>query len=214
MGGNLLSHFGLTPKRIPQEDYDLLIERLTAVVLLKSGARRVRALRCFSEKKSHGDLDLLIEIFPGENDWMAFCRNLTTVEPIQNGHTISFEVWGYQIDFNFAAPEIYECAYNYYNFESGMLIGVLANNLGCKYGHDGLYLRVPLSNLAEGMSENEFKEILVTTDTAKIFELFDLDYKAFQIGFNTLEELFAWFCQSKLFIKKLWLNLDSEWLEK
>ena len=214
MGGNLLSTFNLPLKRIPQEDYELLIQKLSFAVGLKSGNRRVRPLLCFTDKKTHGDLDLLIEQFPGENDWMEFCENLAGCKPHKNGHTISFPMWGYQIDFNFAAPEIYESAYNYYAYESGMLIGVLANNLGCKYGHDGLHLKLPLSELNPEWPANEFREILLTRDTKEIFGLFGLDYVRFQQGFVNQIEFFDWFCKSKYFVKSLWVDLDPLLLEK
>lgn len=226
MGGHLLHHWGLPEKRV---DITSFREILTIVVsgLAKElpSETRIAPLLFFRDKEDFGDLDILVEIPPStitpspnpwkgkkSMDWNLLIKETFGYEPFHNGMAYSFPCKDFQVDLILVAPEIYDCAYTYYAYESGNIMGRVARVLEFKYGHRGLYLQVPLHDLDPELPEDQYREILVTRDPEAIFSTLGFSHKEFQYGFQNFQEMAQWVAQSKYFDPEIFSleNLDHQ----
>ncbi len=220
MGGNLLATFGLPPKRIMPAEYDLLCSRIINVIKDKWPERRVAIPRSLTAKESHGDVDCLLEVGPHERiDWNDYFSNC----PLNNNYKchcnggvysipIKIESGFVQCDFIIMGSENFDSCYNYYSYENGLLVGVLANKVGFRYGHNGLKIKIPLSEFDENLPKHDHKEILITKDIKVIFEILGFNYADFERGFDTQEQLFDWVTGSRYFNSEYFKleNLNSQ----
>jgi len=201
MGGNLLKKWALPDKRLPNNLYHELGERLSSAVAEYAPDRKFRPLRHFAAKQDHGDFDGLLETKSGDSyNWIEFLGKLAGFKPHKNGATISVPIDGFQCDFNLAPSSSYECSYNYHSWETGMLLGVTARRSGLQYASAGLFLMLPLSYFDDNLPDHEFKNILITTDTEVIFNILGFDYERFAKGFDSREDMYEWVAQSRYFI--------------
>lgn len=201
MGGALNSKiWNLPTKRVDKLEYERVIHEITQRVTNFAPYIKFRPLRCFSEKQSHGDVDFLCEVRQATVlDWRGFLKELSGYEPHKNGFTISVPYDGFQCDFNFVSEESYEIAYVYHSWETGMLMGVVANQMGLSYGHRGLYLQVPLSYFNPSYPDHEYREVLISRDWRAIFAELGFNSVRFEKGFANFQEMAAWVADSLYF---------------
>jgi hypothetical protein len=202
MGGKLLvKEFGLPEKRFSREEYSDVCKKIIKTFKAIFPSRKIEDVAFLKGKSSFGDIDMIYERFSNEMiDWMDFFHtNFSEVKPHKNGMVISTVINGGQVDFIGVGSEKFECATNYYAYSCGMMCGVISNKIGCKYGFDGLHLKVPLSDFSPELPDHQFKEILITRNTEEIFNILGFDYAWFNRGFENLIELFDWVVGSTYF---------------
>ncbi len=210
MGGHLLHHFNLPEKRLSRAEFNSVCETVVAKLenhlLFNRGlcGMRVTPLRFFERKESFGDCDIAVEILPGPNvNWNEDLKDLFGYKPYKNGNVYSFPVDGFQVDLMMFPSELYDCALNYYAFETGNFMGRIADKMGLSYGHRGLYLKLPLSYFSIDYPAHEFREILITRDADKIFRILGFNYSWFVDGFNDFDEMSKWVAESRHFDPEL-----------
>jgi hypothetical protein len=209
MGGHLLEKWGLPEKRLSRIEFDTLSKKVLNIFAywLPYGTR-VQEIAFFRSKESFGDFDVIIEIPDKVVDssfwvWLiksAFGKETT---PYHNHNIYSFPVNGFQVDVITHSSEVYETARTYYAYESGNFMGRVANALGMKYGHNGLYLNIPLSYFSPELPDHEFREILITREPRSIFFFLGFDYDRFILGFQDFQEMSQWVADSKFFDPKV-----------
>lgn len=80
--------------------------------------------------------------------------------------------------------------------DMGVMLGHILRPLGFKLNHEGLHLR--LRELDEPIDQNYMAPaavnglVLLSSDSAQIMRFLDLDVEAYNAGFKTLFELYAW----------------------
>lgn len=207
MGGNALKN--VATRRVHREEYFLI--RNAVLVQLKddlnwnSGLRvRCQDIQAYRTKQDFGDLDILVETFPGYSvNYTELITNLfDPYEIVHNSNCYSFDYQGLQVDLILTPTEDYDTSYNYYAWNDlGNLAGRIYKKLGFKYGHRGLsyIFRSPENKF------NAFAEVIVSKDLKAILEFGDLDYDEFKAGFDTVEQMFHWVSRSKYFHKDIYL---------
>lgn len=144
-------------------------------------------------KESYGDVDILVEVLPGENPRAILHRFFKPENIHHNGNTYSFVFEELQCDIIITQPEDYYFHLDFLSWSNfGMLAGVISRSLGMRYTHQGLYYLV-----RDGAQKHG--DLLITKKSKMAFELLGLDYARFKIGFDTDKELFDYIIGSKYF---------------
>ena len=217
MGGRLLSHWDLPEKRISRQEFSQIEKEVVGMLYaVLPPETRIKPLLFFGDKQDFGDMNILVEIPTGtitesphpwrgkkSMDWKLLIETTFGYKPFHNGDVYSFPFDGFQVDLILASPEIYDCAYNYYAYESGNIQGRVARRLGLKYGHKGLYLNIPLNYFSPELPDHHFREILVTRDSEKIFAMLGFSWWDFRQGFFVAEDMFGWVARSSYFDPKI-----------
>lgn len=161
------------------------------------------------EKADHGDVDILVEQYPGH-------RGLSTLEiadileagrHISHGDSLSFAVKlpSEQKDSSvpFAQLDIHKCHLGYLEWEYFIksygdlwqIIGLTIRDLGLTASDRGLHVRIP-----EIETENaKASRLFMTKDPAAAMQFMGLDKAQFEAGFSTEHEMFAWIAHGRLF---------------
>ncbi len=195
MGGNL---FQLGRK--PRAEY-LEIEaevRRCLDALLGDG---YRIPRYYASKADFGDLDVVlssaaVDAVGGVEAFRAAIAGALDIRESKNvGHVYSTVVRGFQVDFFLREGEVFEATYNYLSFNDlGNLIGKIYRRLGLKYGEQGLsYV------FRRAKQDSYVRDLPVSRDWPKILAFIGLDVPAWEAGFDTLEQMFAWVIASPYF---------------
>jgi len=189
MGGNALKTINTV--RLPAEAF-FKLEKWVIDVLKKTGLR-VSAIPAYTDKKTYGDLDVMIEYRHGI-DYMEIVNCFNPTEVFRNGKVISFDVENFQVDLIITRPEFFDFSLGYYSYNDlGNLMGRVAHKLGLKYGHEGLYYTFRENN------ENIIGKILLTQDSRTAFDFLDYDLDRFLDGFKNLNEIFEYVVSTKYF---------------
>lgn len=154
------------------------------------------------DKEDFGDLDIVVK---NPID-IELLKTIFKPERFKsNGPVFSLVYKDFQIDFIKHTGEDYESAKNYYCYNDlGNLIGRLAQRFAMKFGPDGL--RYVYYN-----GSKKLGEFNISKDMNMILEFLDLDFKKFDIGFETRKELFDFIIKSKYFNPYIY---DMEHLNK
>ena len=203
MGGNALN---FQTERKTTEQFNEIFSKIEPI-LIELGITYFLT-KCYRNKPTHGDMDILIK-----ND------NLNKIELIKiineqfkptslspNDKTISFDYDQFQIDFILIDEDSWEFATDWYSFDCyGNCTGKLAHRWGLKYGPNGLIFPF------RGSNETLVKDIVISTDSKKVFEFFGYDYDRFKLGFDEMEEIFDFIISSKYFSHDVYKyeNLNS-----
>lgn len=196
MGGNALKR---KTQRLPLTDYEALKKEVITILL--SLNLTPHSIPHITSKESFGDLDLLLPK-PKLPDLKTKLKvKFGSKEVVKNKDIISFEYNNFQVDLIHVSPEDLDQARVYYSYNDlGMLMGVLAKSIDCKYGHNGLFYEFYSNN-------RRYKHTFpIPASPRAIFKLLDLDYDQFKKGFHTLEDIFKFICSSKLFSHSLFLS--------
>lgn len=154
----------------------------------------------YRDKESFGDLDVVIAWEPGQCDDGNAIRAYieSTFKPTEIFHNSNSNSWSFdykecQVDFIMCPKADFWCYYHYFAYNDlGNFIGVLARNIGLKYGQEGLFYD-------HYFKEKNVGRIIVSKTYPEIFKFLDLDYLMFMRGFNNLEEIFAFITTSKYY---------------
>jgi len=153
-------------------------------------------LKCFHNKETHGDLDLLIKIPSNYNiDWEKYIRDAFKPNEIfHNGGVYSFDYQDFQIDFISIKENSWEISQTYGFYDPlGNIMGKTFHKFDLSYGWDGLFYKF------RNHSGSNSADILLTNDARKIFDFGGYDYERYLLGFDTLEEIFKFCIEGKYF---------------
>lgn len=152
--------------------------------------------KCYRNKPSHGDMDILIK-----NDNLNKDKLLSiiieqfhpqSISP--NDKTISFDYDNFQIDFILIDSDNWEIAKIWYqNDPWANATGKTCHKFQLKFGPSGLIF--PHRGINNTLNEN----ILISKDAVKIFKFLGYDYERFIQGFDEIEEIFDFIISSKYF---------------
>lgn len=201
MGGNAIQN----ARRLNKEEYFAMCSEVSQLLtpLLRMHNLRFKIVDAYREKESFGDMDVVIESkHLTIEDWqlmIAMMFNSKEIVHTKNSPVISFEYKEFQIDFIFHNSEDYNFAINYYSYNDVCnLIGRVADNLGFKFGHDGVFYKAMKGTQL-------LAEICLTKDFQEGLEVFGYSYERFRQGFNNLTEIFEYVANNKFFNKDIFL---------
>lgn len=199
MGGNAIKN----TRRVPLSEYEE-IKRTLINKLTEFGYAYVLDIPHIGEKKDFGDLDLLLPK-PKLNDLSKYLSNYLNSKEVKiNGDIISFEYRNFQVDLIHVSEENIKLHQTYFSYNDlGMLMGVLAKRIRCKYGGDGLYYRWYSKNLEKR------RDILLSKDPKIIFEVLGLSFSRFKKGFSTFREMFEFVRTSPLFDTQSFVSQEN-----
>lgn len=194
MGGNALKN--TKTRRYQADEYERAFIELS--YRLMKVCEYVNLVPSYREKKSFGDMDLVVVMNYDEKDVVAAVKRLFNPnEIVKNGNVVSFDYNELQVDL-LVQPDVetakFASRYFAYN-DLGNFIGRTANRLGFKLGHDGLkyVVRDPEDD------SRVVKELLVTLDFDDALWFLGYDFEDHVFGFDTKEEIFEYAASSKYF---------------
>ena len=195
MGGHLLHIWNLPEKRLNNEDFSRVSDCVVEAIKKELPECKVAPLRCFSEKDSHGDLD--IEISAANVNFFDLILKLFGAEAHKNGPTYSFPLDGFQVDLSTCSEDSFDICLVYKDFERGMFLGRVANAIGVRFGWNGLFLRIDIADYYD--APPRIYDILVSKGPEEIFDLLGYDSNDTDKSFKNKEELFDWVVSGKYF---------------
>ncbi len=195
MGGNALK---IATRRYSKQEYYNILPEIES--LAKQIFDEVCITKCYSDKDSFGDIDVLcLSDDLGINLFDKINEVFKPTEIFRNTNMWSFDYKEIQVDFILTSRENWETSKIYYSYNDVCnLIGKIAHRFGIKFGYKGL--------VWVGFIPQK-TEIILTKDHNKILEFLGFDSKAFNIGFKTLEEIFNFIIESKYF-NPVYFDLD------
>lgn len=196
MGGRALKL--VHTRRYELEEYLKLQDEL--VEILSNDFTEVAVPLYFRNKKTFGDIDIIVtypkdtgELTKGEFIRKYIEDSFNPGEIFHNDNAWSFNVDEIQVDIIMCDEENFDSFYHYLAYNDlGNLIGRIAHSLGLKYAQEGLVY----DHYFQG---SKVGRILVSKDYPRIFEFLGLDYKAWQRGFDDLEDVFSYIVNNKHF---------------
>jgi hypothetical protein len=195
MGGNL---FKLGRK--PRAEYlEIEAEVRRCLDAIAGGGYRIP--RYYASKADFGDLDVVlsraaIDALGGMEAFRsAIAASLDVRESKSVGPMYSTVVRELQVDYFIRDPELLDATYHYLSFNDlGNLIGKIYRRLGFKYGEQGLcYV------FRRTRQESYKRDLPISRDWPRILAFIGLDVPAWEAGFDTLEDMFAWASASPYF---------------
>jgi hypothetical protein len=204
MGGKL---FNLP--RMPRDAY-LEIEGLVRRHLDEKIPGQYRIPRYYGDKSDFGDMDVLVAARPDWDDLRAgIVRDLGITETRAVGHVYSTSLRGLQTDFFTVEERYLESTYTFMSFNDlGNFIGRICRRFDLKYGERGL------TYVYRRAGGNYARDLEVTRDFSRTCAFLGLDHAAFQAGFATLPDVFAWVIQSPWFSVTPYLDEVDSHLRK
>lgn len=217
MGGNALKNTNTV--RVDTETLNRVVRELVEYFDEKYPELLFKPVTSYSEKETHGDLDLLyclkkeheekLKNVHGINFIDSFLRELKRrgLEFYNNGPVLSFP---HSLDSgNFLQVDLIKVSSDEMNFADGYfsyndlgnLMGRVFKNMGFKFSHKGLFyvFRHPDN------PTYVFQELLVSQDFEKVLFLGDYSYDKFKEGFKNLEDIFEFTLSSKYSYKDIYL---------
>jgi hypothetical protein len=198
MGGKALQPYGVfTERKTTEEMMKIAIEIQNQMV--RDIEATCTVVKCYHNKATHGDLDLLIKV-----DRELHERNVNFREYIKdafnptaihsNGGVISFDYDNFQVDFIPIRERNWDIAQVYYSYDPlGNAMGKTYHKMNLSYGWDGLKFKY--RNFNGRNSHN----ITISKDPRKIFEFGGYDYDRYLDGFENIEDIFDFIVAGKYF---------------
>jgi len=148
----------------------------------------------YSKKESFGDIDIIISLEGFKGDMYGYIRDtFKPSEIFKNGNAYSFDYKEIQVDFILVEPEHFDSNYHYLAFNDlGNFIGRITQRLGLKYGQEGLWYN-------HYFKDQKIGKVMISKDYPKIFEFLGFDYKRWEEGFESLEDIFEYVVQNEHF---------------
>ena len=180
MGGKALANFGVT--RISAEEYATL--KADLVSLAASYGIPVHIPPEMPEKPDFGDSDLLIPASAATTRGYAeFKSELSKDGYSANGNVHSCAWRNHQVDLIICRDDCLEFTKYYLSYGIvGMVLGMMARQLGLKFTMDGIYVR----------GDGTFQDTLITRDLGKALTLMGIDYEKWKRGFDTRDAVFTY----------------------
>lgn len=198
MGGNCLKK--CETRRYTADEFYVLekevVEMLYDVFILS----QIRPLKAYKSKPDMGDMDVLVESDCIPNNWIDLLnKKFQPKETFKNGNVFSFEYKQCQVDLILTSKENFKSSYQYFDYNDlGNLIGRVSHSMGLKLGSDGLTYKFM------GAERYVFKEIKLLDDWEQILPVLGYDWKRYNQGFDTLEDIFEFVVSSPFFNKSIY----------
>lgn len=196
MGGNALKT--TVTRRYDAGEYHALCEQVMYLAGWYGKNNRAiyrNIVPAYHTKESFGDMDIVYCTYDDVPYSIQEAKSMftNTKEIVRNTNVISLEHKEFQIDLIHVRKNVCDYALKYFAFnDAGNLVGKIARRFGLKHGHNGLTLPIRDGN-------NLIDEILITNDFDAALKFLDLDAEQFNIGFDTLDDIFTWVTNSKYF---------------
>lgn len=195
MGGHALK---VPTVRKTTDEYNRIQSEIVPI-LKRELETNIEIVKCYHNKLSHGDMDVLIKIdnnFHNKNiNLVDFIK--TTFNPndiFNNGGVISFDYDDFQIDFIPIKESIWDFAIKWFAYDPfSNLNGKTAHKMGLKFGWNGLVY--PFRNFNGRQSH----DILISVDHKKVLEFLGFDYDRYLLGFDDIQDIFDFIIESKYF---------------
>jgi len=226
MGGNALKNTKII--RLPQKEFFETQKRVIQKIKTVFPFARIEAIPAYSEKKTFGDLDILItdkDIHTykqshfkeeGINPLDELTHKLfNSTETFENNTVFSFDYrknaeteYGFQIDLIYTQNDYFDFTKNYFSYNDlGNLIGRVAAGMGLKFGHLGLTYDVKDGN-------NHFAVLEISRDFNKSLEFLGFSSERYHQGFKNLSEIFEYVVSSKYYNYDLYKLENSSYAER
>ncbi|KAL8838511.1 MAG: hypothetical protein Q9176_005063 [Flavoplaca citrina] len=203
MGGRAfnLRAIPINIKRLPPVMYLELRDR--CILILQAYYGNVGSPTEAPEKNDHGDIDVIVGNKLCEFSTMDLAQDLGAIDHVKNGHTTSFAIQlpekaneFFQLDVQSCKQGLFkwEIIYNAYGDLWG-IIGMFVARLGFTINDSGLHVRV-----AEIESTHPRDCLLqLTYRPREIMGFLGLDIDCYDLGFETLDEVYIWATASRFF---------------
>lgn len=213
MGGKALKEKGIETVRVNTDLFNQYYDEISNI-LKNELVLETYKVRCYKEKETHGDLDILIKI-----DQEFYNKGINLKKWVDdrfkpkalnhNGSVTSWEYNMFQIDFIPVKESSWEIIKHFMDFSPiGNLFGKTAHRFGCKFGIDGLVY--PFRNFNGRLSHN----ITISKNPKKIFDFLGYDYDKYLKGFETEEEIFDFIINGKYFNSQIFLFENLRHIDK
>ena len=158
----------------------------------------------FGNKDTFGDLDILIRGSDYDKMYGSIPMSVYIEETFKpneiyaNSDVVSFDYKEFQIDFIKVKEHNWETSKIYFSYNDlGNFQGRIAYKMGFRYGNFGLRLVYLHKN-----GGRKFK-LVVSKEPEEIFTFLGFDWKKYQKGFDSLENIFNFIVESKYFNARL-----------
>lgn len=197
MGGNVFIHSHKV-LRLNKKDYERYCIEIISLFNLFSLKENIdyKIVKAIREKETFGDMDIVIK-----NSIPLTLLKEKLIEygyPVsKNGNVVSFLYCSFQIDLIFVNDDIFDYAWNYFNWNDvGNIIGRLSKQYGLKHGWQGLYY-------VQRNGDHIIKEHLLSTNYLDVLNCMHLNTDTFLNGFDTFEKMFSWVTSSTRFMPEI-----------
>ncbi len=213
-GGRALN----TPtRRYERAEFDKISIEL--IDILKKDFKEVFMPLFYRNKQSFGDADILVSMEDFKLNMRAYILDVFHPNEIfHNGNCWSFDYKELQVDLITVPSLEFDASKHYFsyndlgNFQGALMhqftfkINIDDNEVDCvlKYGQEGFFLKAYYNSVKLG-------KIIISRDFDRIVKFIDLDVNIWKNGFNDLEDIFKYICDSKYFSWELFqlVNLNK-----
>lgn len=150
----------------------------------------------YHNKESFGDIDIILSMTNAKRSVDMRDYIIETFEPneiFHNGNCWSFDYKEIQVDLITCGGDNFDSNYHYLAYNDlGNMMGRIAQRMGVKYGQEGMWYN-------HFYKDQKIGKVMISQNHEKIFEFLGFDYKVWQKGFDTLEEIFDYVSTSPYF---------------
>lgn len=198
MGGRALQHYGVFTERKTTKEFNKIGQEIISAIYPDLGVE-CSVVKCYHNKETHGDLDLLMKI-----DGDFFDKGIELRKYIiekfkpqavhNNGGVYSFDYNKFQVDFIPIKESNWDVALVYFSYDPlGNAMGKTFHKMNLSYGWDGLKYKY------RNFNGKNSHDIIISKEPRKIFEFGGFDYDRYLKGFETIEEIFEFIIGGKYF---------------
>ena len=223
MGGKALKT--VQTNRLSKSELSSLQSRLLPIISLHFHKYAVPPY--LPTKQSFGDLDILVAGPKSSLAIASIISHFRSKESVTHGAVTSFEVDGFQVDLISVPEREYEVALGCLSWgDLGAMIGLVAKNLGVKYGSRGLSVAVTMEDVNEvldGRSEafdpqslssnhdsTTLSNIQLSLSHDDILSHLGFDPSTHSKGFSTQQDLFTYLTTSFYFLPNLFVPSSTQ----
>ncbi len=200
MGGNCLKN--CVTRRYEADEYENLAfnVRIKLATMFPEVSVHVHPIDAYHNKKSFGDLDILLACGNLPGDWVErIVEEFKPKEWVKNSNVLSFEYKEFQVDVITCPMKEFETSKRYYAFNDlGNLLGRISHAMNLKLGHDGLSFNWRIDTY-------QFKNEIISTDWEEICNVLGVSYERYCQGFDELEDIFEFVMASPFFHADIYL---------
>jgi len=207
MGGNALK--SVITRRYERAEFDIISKELLDI--LKKDFKRVAMPLFYNNKESFGDADIIVSMEDFKGNVRDYITNTFNPNEIfHNGSCYSFDYKELQVDIITVSVEDFDSMVQYlshndkgnfqgalmHQFKFDLIIDGSIVNCILKYGQEGFFVKSYYGSIKLG-------QIILSRDYNRICKFLDLDFDRDNKGFNTLEEIFEFICNSRYFSSEI-----------
>jgi hypothetical protein len=196
MGGNVFKEY--QTGRLSADAYFKLTNDFASRFHLCFGFYPV-LIKAYHNKESFGDADFIIDSSKLPSNWTDHLKKtffLSDKQYSKNSNIVSIGYENFQFDLIVTPADEIDSAIFYFALNDfGNLIGRIGHKLGIKIGHRGISIVVRHKDA----SDHILDEIFLTKNAKESLDILGLDAARYDIGFDSLEDIFEYIASSKYF---------------